>query len=129
MNSDRRNYFLPAVILSGIVVVLVYFYFSPDNNPLFPKCPVYKYLHVKCPGCGSQRAIHHLLHFKIKESLIDNPLVLTFLPYILVGWFLDIPKYREKHASFRKKLYGVNAIYLILTIIILFTILRNTIFA
>ena len=44
------------------VMAVVYFVFDPTTTRLFPKCAFYALTGFKCPGCGSQRAIHALLH-------------------------------------------------------------------
>ncbi len=37
-----------------------------------PACPIYKYFHVYCPGCGNTRSVQHLLTGDILGSLKFN---------------------------------------------------------
>ena len=37
-----------------------------------PTCPIYKYFHVYCPGCGNTRSVQHLLKGDILSSLKFN---------------------------------------------------------
>ena len=41
---------------------------------------------IKCPGCGSQRAIHSLLNLDIKSAFGYNPLLVCTLPYIIMAF-------------------------------------------
>ena len=52
-------------ILAVSVLALIYYKFNPSDIAIFPKCPFLLLTGLKCPGCGSQRAIHSLLHFSI----------------------------------------------------------------
>src|SRR5688572_26415576 len=54
------------VLLSvAIVGSLLYFYVNPSTSVLFPRCLFFSITSLHCPGCGSQRAIHELLHGNI----------------------------------------------------------------
>lgn len=37
---------------------------------------------LRCPGCGSQRAIHELLHLHFGDAFRYNPLVILSIPYL-----------------------------------------------
>ncbi|MHA7110082.1 DUF2752 domain-containing protein [Sunxiuqinia elliptica] len=107
-------------------IVLNYWSYNPETTNHFPSCPFKLITGYKCAGCGSQRAIHHLLHLNIGRSFKSNPLLIISLPYILMGIYLDLKKNPSpKILQFRKSLYGTTAIFLILTIIIGFWIIRN----
>jgi hypothetical protein len=111
-------------VLGGLV--LVYSLFNPENNAYFPKCIFKSLTGFKCPGCGSQRAIHHILNFQIAEALRNNLLLVISIPYIITGFVFDlVKKPGAKFIKWRKILFGSIAIYTILVIIILFWILRN----
>lgn len=80
---------------------------------------------LECPGCGSQRAFHQLLHFNIAGAFHQNPMVVLYLPYIVIGLYLEYLGGKEKHPRVRNILFGKWAAILILTSIILFWIGRN----
>ena len=120
------------IIKWGVVIViltlLVYFYksYNPINNNYFPKCPFRELTGYKCPGCGSQRAIHYLLNFNIKDALKENLLLVISIPYLLIGFIIDLKKNpNDKTLKWRKRLFGTKAIFVILVLIIAFWILRN----
>lgn len=81
---------------------------------------------LKCPGCGSQRAIHYLLNLDIGQALRNNAVLVLFIPYLLMGLLFDSLKNpNDNILKWRKRLFGQRAILVILTVIIAFWILRN----
>ncbi|HMM01651.1 MAG: DUF2752 domain-containing protein [Dysgonomonas sp.] len=118
--------------LLGIAILLVaggiiYYLFSPGESSLFPKCPFHTITGLDCPGCGSQRAVHHLLHLQIKDAFTSNPLLIVAIPYILTYTYLEYLGGKEKYPRVRQSLYSRKAIYAVLLVIILFWIGRNLI--
>jgi len=110
--------------LALLILGVLYFKYDPINNFLFPKCPLYATTGVYCPGCGSQRATHSLLHFDIVGIFKSN---LLFLPAMLVvGYHYSltvINKYLGK--NYISILDKSKAPIVILIIVVLFFILRN----
>lgn len=47
-----------------------------------PPCPFHALTGLYCPGCGSTRAIHHLLNFEFEAALRCNFLAVAMLPYL-----------------------------------------------
>jgi len=89
---------------------------------MFPKCSFYVMTGWKCPGCGSQRAFHYLLHGQFVESFRQNPLLWVGTLYILVT---QLMKFSPRFDSLREKLTGLWACVAWLLGIIAFWILRN----
>jgi hypothetical protein len=114
----------------GIIIVAIFALLYRINDPArsnyFPKCPFYKLTGYKCPGCGSQRAIHHLLNAEFYQAFKENALLVISIPYLLTGFTFDLIKNPgERILKWRKTLFGKKAIYIILSLIIAFWILRN----
>ena len=107
-------------ILLGIVV---YYTFDPSEGTWFPKCPFYWASGYKCPGCGSQRALHHLLHFHLKEAVRYNALLVFSIPLLLFLIVADIRKNRWP-AVYRLSRNPVLS-WGILAAILLWWLLRN----
>jgi hypothetical protein len=114
--------------LGALAAVLTYLYL---NNPAsgdayFPSCPFNSLTGLQCPGCGSQRAIHHLLHLNFDEALNQNALLVVSIPYILGGFAFDYLKPQSTRAlKWRKLLYGKRAIYVVVILVLCFSIYRN----
>jgi hypothetical protein len=116
----------PVLITVGCVLVFIYREFNPEAILYFPKCPFMLLTGLECPGCGSQRAIHHLLNLEILPALKENTLMVIALPYITIGITLDsIRNASEKVSTIRQRFYGRYAMYISLFLILTFWIGRN----
>ena len=114
------------VIIFVTILAILYRTYNPSGNIYFPKCPFRELTGLKCPGCGSQRAIHYLLNFDILNATKENAILVLSLPYILTGLAFDLLKQPNREIlKWRKRLFGQKAIFVVLTIIIAFWILRN----
>ncbi|MCW0483449.1 DUF2752 domain-containing protein [Gaoshiqia sediminis] len=113
-------------IILVIILAILYRTYNPNGNVYFPKCPFRELTGLKCPGCGSQRAAHYLLNFNIFNAIKENVILVLSIPYIMTGLVFDsLKKPNENILKWRKILFGRIAIFVILTIIIAFWILRN----
>lgn len=110
-------------IAGGIALILLFTFLDPSVFP-FPKCPFKSLTGLECPGCGSQRAIYHVLHGNIAESIRLNILFLPAIFYGLIGWVTSsfMPSYWP---VVQRKFYGLTAAYVALTVIMMFWIGRN----
>lgn len=106
------------MIVVGVVVILVvlgsvYFTLDPSQSRLFPRCAFLSMTGLKCPGCGSQRAIHALLHGDVAAAWHYNAMLLIALPWLAVYLFAEAIRTR------RPALYArLNAPWLILALLI-----------
>ncbi len=82
MNTARRN--ANFFMLAGMAVAALLYRFPPDKYSFYPVCPVYRYLHLYCPGCGSTRALAALLHGRLVEAMHYNPLFVALVPILVV---------------------------------------------
>ncbi|PHR69378.1 MAG: hypothetical protein COA67_10410 [Lutibacter sp.] len=111
------------LLFVGMMIAILYFYFNPSVT-FFPKCPLYTTTGIYCPGCGSQRAFHDLLHLDFKGVIGHNLLFLfglSILIYHLTVNFLNT----FYNKGIKNILYHKKAPILILVLIIIFWILRN----
>jgi len=69
--------------LSIAVGAAYLFFFEPGKTGFFPACPFRTLTGLSCPGCGSTRGLHRLLHGDIVSALKFNPLMVLFLPFLL----------------------------------------------
>jgi len=114
-----------AIILISIIA-MVYRIYNPILDVFFPKCPFFVITGFKCPGCGSQRAIHYLLNFDISKAINENVLLVLSIPYILTGFvFESVLEPSDKILKWRKRLFGQRAIIIIVAIIVAFWVVRN----
>ena len=72
---------LAAVALGGMVVLLSAFDPNAADSWL-PPCPFHALTGLYCPGCGTTRALHALLHFDWPKALSMNPLAVIAIPLL-----------------------------------------------
>lgn len=79
---------LAAAIL--LTLGVVYFIFNPATSTLFPHCPFLVMTGLKCPGCGSQRAIHSLLHLNIGSAISYNFMLVASIPLVAILIYAEL---------------------------------------
>lgn len=111
---------LIAVAAAGVLVYL----FDPARYALFPKCPVYTLTGYYCPGCGSQRALHHLLHLDLQGTIAHN---LLFIPAGLLISYHWIRKLIVAKTSLNLPdvLYYKATPWVILVVVLAYWVMRN----
>jgi hypothetical protein len=58
---------------------------NPASSGLFPPCPFLWLTGFYCPGCGSLRALHQLLHGNFAAAISFNPFAVLALPFVGYG--------------------------------------------
>jgi len=70
-----------AVTLIGAAAAsLLLFFFEPGHYSFYPRCLFHQTTGLLCPGCGSLRAMHQLLHGHIVAAVHLNALLVLSLP-------------------------------------------------
>ncbi|MGA2501059.1 MAG: DUF2752 domain-containing protein [Tepidisphaeraceae bacterium] len=74
-----------AVAVALALATIYYYRHDPaDSGGLFPPCVFHQLTRLYCPGCGSQRAAHQLLHGRALGALHCNPLLCLAIP--ILAW-------------------------------------------
>lgn len=111
-----------------ICFIFLYKEYNPSTAGFFPACPFYSLTGLQCPGCGSQRAVHYLLNFEIGKAITQNALLVLSIPYLITGFVFDnLKNPSSKILKWRRVFFGTKAIWIVLSVIIAFWILRNVI--
>ena len=80
-----RRFVPPAgVLLLMAIGIVAIFLLDPSTTRFFPRCPFFALTGLKCPGCGTARALHVALHGHFAEALGFNvalPAVLALISY------------------------------------------------
>lgn len=89
----------------------------------YPPCPFHALTGLQCPGCGSSRALHLLVHGEWRHALGFNPLLVLSLPLLAI-W--------GAHAAWRALRHDLPPAVLprptaaiTLVVLLLFFVLRN----
>jgi hypothetical protein len=84
---DARDRVLAAILLFALAAGLLAIGLKdPRTHGLGVLCPSRRFLGIYCPGCGSTRATHDLLHGDLAGAFRNNPLlVLVGAPLLVVA--------------------------------------------
>ena len=120
---SRENLVLAAILSAGAGVVLLWA-FDPATSGLFPSCPLRYLTGLYCPGCGSLRAVHQLLHGNLRAAWAMNPLMILLLPFLSYGLTSEaLSIWRGK--GLPQRFIPAGWIWGLFGIIVLFGIARN----
>ena len=117
--------YLRGATWAGLVLLLILYYLAdPALINLFPRCIFHSVTGLYCPGCGSQRALHGMLHFNLAEVFHYN---LLFIPaFLLIGYNYAFPVMNKQLGmNLPDVLRHKRTPWIILIVIMLFWILRN----
>jgi len=114
------------IACAGVAAVAtLLFLFNPAEFKIFPLCFFYGLTGLRCPGCGTLRALHQLLHGNFWLAFKYNPLTVLLLPSL--GYFLFLSVLSSNNEKYARAIFVRPwLIWTLLSAIILFWIIRNT---
>ncbi|MEZ4740333.1 MAG: DUF2752 domain-containing protein [Flavobacteriales bacterium] len=68
------------------LLFLGHLYLHDPEKGGFLSCPFRLLTGLLCPGCGSQRALHDLMHLRIAEAFWHNALLVASIPLLGIHW-------------------------------------------
>lgn len=124
MIPRRRRHLVAGAIVAavGLLLTAAYWLFDPSRF-IFPRCPVYVITGWQCPGCGSQRALHALLHGDVASAWHYNAFLLCMAPVVALLLFSEF--FRDRYPRLNRALTGQTAVICLIVVILLWTIGRN----
>lgn len=110
-----------AYALIAVAAAAFVFLFDPARHDVYPPCVFHSLTGCWCPGCGSTRAIHQLLHGRVRAAIDLNALLVVLLPVVAGAWLL------ERGERIRGRRYLSNPIFAwsLVVIVVSFWIMRN----
>jgi hypothetical protein len=72
-----------AITLCAMAVLMWLYAHNPAHSSWFPACPFHRLTGLYCPGCGSLRGIHLLLHGDFLGAMKMNSLMVLSLPFLV----------------------------------------------
>jgi hypothetical protein len=120
---------VPFILTSMAIgcAAVVLFLFNPAQHSFYPFCFFYRTTGLLCPGCGSLRALHQLLHGNFTAALRFNALLVGSLP--VAGFFLGRFVVRKLKGRPAPAMFPSTWVFGVLTVMMVFGILRNLPFA
>lgn len=103
----------------------VYYFVDPAATHFMPRCMFHELTGLDCPGCGSQRMIHALLHGDFREAWAQNPFLLLMIPFIIFLLWLEFN--RKKRMALYIKVHSLPTVIVFCSLLCGWWILRNAI--
>jgi len=119
----HRAWALFGLLAAAAVGAAVLWHVNPNEagNPL-PPCPSLWLTGLFCPGCGTTRALHALLHGDLPGALAMNPLMVLSLPPVAVLLAHELQLLPKSLAPLAKRLGNARAWAVV---VIGYAVLRN----
>lgn len=111
-----------SLMLAGAVYVYA---FEPGKAAFFPPCLFRALTGLICPGCGSTRAMHQILHGHFAAAFMLNPLFLLAIPFLLYA-LLRYSVVVMRGGIPRQNALPASYIYALFVIVVSFWVFRNT---
>ena len=117
-----RKFIILIVIICGLGIL---FAVNPESASYMPRCLFHSLTGWNCPACGSQRALHQLLHLHFAKAFTYNPFLLISLPYlgtlILCQWFNE----NHRFDALKKICHHPILVNIYLLLLLIWWIVRN----
>jgi hypothetical protein len=120
----RREYLVAAALVTVGIGAATLWALDPASSGVFPPCPLRYLTGLYCPGCGSLRAMHQLLHGNLAAAWAMNPLTMILLPFLTYGLASEaLTAWRGK--GLPQKFMPAGCIWGLFAVIVLFGVVRN----
>lgn len=123
--TQRRWWIGAGIVAMLVVAAVIYYVYDPATTP-FPRCPFLVLTGWECPGCGSQRAIHSLLHLDFAAAWRYNAMLVLSIPYVVL---LVVAEWlgRRRQSRLYRVLNSEVLIWSYFVLVVAWWILRNVI--
>lgn len=99
--------------------------FEPGRSGFFPVCPFRALTGFACPGCGSTRGLHALVHGDLLTAFKFNPFMVLALPFLIYVLLRHTNAVMRDRPINRNRLEA-KYIWMLFVGILCFWIFRNT---
>jgi len=122
MTRDRLRLVLTTVL--GGAAVLFLFAADPASSGLYPPCFFHVLTGLYCPGCGSARALHQLLHGHVASAFGLNPAATLLVPVVGCAYLASAARVLSRRPR-RAVLVSQGWIWLALVSVVVYWVARN----
>lgn len=119
----NRKAFVIVGIVAAVAVAMLYAFVDPLDARWLPKCMVYQLTGFKCPGCGTQRALHALFTGHPADAFRANAALVPGL--LLCVALIVAEQFRDSVPGVYRALNSRTMIMALLVVIIAWTLFRN----
>ena|SRR5258708_6839940 len=68
-------------VLGSLLAAAILYRFDPATVHFYPRCAFHELTGLQCPGCGTTRALHHLLHGDFAGAFRLNAMLFVVVPF------------------------------------------------
>lgn len=123
---NKRTFWAIVVTISLIALAIAYYLFDPVEVKWMPKCMWKVATATDCPGCGSQRMAHALMHGDFRGAWHANAYALCMIPVIIFLLCLEFAKAR--YPKLYATVHRPAVITSLAATVILWWVLRNLVY-
>ncbi len=109
--------------VAGVALLALYYIFNPATSQWAPKCMFHAVTGLDCPGCGSQRMLHALIHGDFAAAWSANPFLLCAAPAIIL--LIIAAARRTRFPRLYQRLNSPVAIAVYVVLLLGWTVWRN----
>lgn len=120
---DKKIVWATAFAVFMALLAGVYFFVDPMEVRWMPKCIWKVATGTDCPGCGSQRMAHALMHGDLRAAWQANAYALCMLPLISGMVWLEFS--RDRHPRLYGCVHSPAVIWILAVSVFLWWIVRN----
>lgn len=121
----RRKAVWAACIAGVAALAVCYYRWDPAHSVWAPKCVFRLLTGYDCPACGSQRALHALLHGRLAAAFAANPFLVVSVPYVAAVFCVSFGR-GERLGRWRGYVLHPLVLKLYVVLILAWWVLRNT---
>lgn len=122
---EKRQFNTALLFVTILVAGGILYFFDPSvPGGIYPSSPFRTLTGLYCPGCGTLRGLHQLLHGNLWTAFGLNPLMIASLPYLFYSYVCySLPAFT---GSYVKAIFiQPSWIWWTLRIILIYWVLRN----
>ena len=117
---DRR--LIKRAFVTAVLVAVALWIWAGDAMPAQPFCIFRRLIGVPCWGCGTVRVIQLLIHGKVMDAIMLNPLSVVACLMVVAGmviWWVDYFRHTNLLFSLsRKKLHPLTIAVLVVLVLL-----------
>jgi len=69
----------------AVCAAAILYRFDPAKVHVYPRCVFHTLTGLQCPGCGTTRALHHLLHGDVAGAFHLNAMLFVAVPFGVIA--------------------------------------------
>lgn len=123
---NKRSFWAIVVAISLIALATAYYFFDPVEVKWMPKCIWKVATGTDCPGCGSQRMAHALMHGDFLGAWHANAYACCMIPVIIFLLWLEFAK--DRYSKLYAIVHRPAVITSLAATVILWWVFRNLVY-